>query len=61
MPAGETAIFTDEEMKTREKENILNALRQCNGKVPSEDGAAKLLTMKPTTLYSRIKKLNLTI
>ena len=61
MPAGENAIFTDEEMKTREKENILNTLRQCNGKVPSEDGAAKLLKMKPTTLYSRIKKLNLTI
>ena len=61
MPAGENAIFTDEEMKTREKENILNALRQCNGKVPNKDGATKLLKMKPTTLYSRIKKLNLTI
>ena len=59
--ADENTIFTDEEMKIREKENILNALRQCNGKVTSEDGAAELLKMKPTTLYSRIKKLNLTI
>jgi PAS domain S-box-containing protein len=61
VPADENTIFTDEEMKIREKENILNALRQCNGKVTSEDGAAELLKMKPTTLYSRIKKLNLTI
>lgn len=57
----EIMIFTDEEMKQRERENLLKALRQCNGKVIGEDGAAELLKMKPTTLYSRIKKLKLNI
>jgi len=60
-PVDESAIFTEEEMKIRERQNLENALRQCNGKVTGEHGAAELLKMKPTTLYSRIKKLELSI
>ncbi len=57
----ESILFTEEEMKERERENLLNALRQCNGKVTGMNGAAELLKMKPTTLYSRIKKLKLEV
>lgn len=61
LPATENSdtVFTEEEMKAKERQNLENALRQCNGKVTGPDGAAELLKMKPTTLYSRIKKLNL--
>ncbi len=56
----EDNIFTDEEMKLREEENLLRALQQCGGRVTGENGAAELLKMKPTTLYSRIKKFRAT-
>ncbi len=57
----ENLFFTEAEMKERERENLLKALRQCNGKVTGMNGAAELLKVKPTTLYSRIKKLKLNI
>ena len=46
-------------MKLRDRENILNALKQCGWKITGSDGAAELLAMKPTTLHSKIKKLGL--
>ncbi len=58
-PTNEDTVFTEEEMKAKERNNLENALRQCNGKVTGPDGAAALLNMKPTTLYSRIKKLKI--
>jgi formate hydrogenlyase transcriptional activator len=54
-----THILTEVEMKTRDQENILNALNQCDWKITSSDGAAELLEMKPTTLHSKIKKMGL--
>lgn len=54
-----TEVATEKEMKRREKENILNALSQCHGKIYGEDGAAKLLGIKPTTLTTRIKAMGL--
>ena len=53
------SILTEEEMKLRDRENILNALNQCNWKITGADGAAELLEMKPTTLHSKIKKMGL--
>ncbi|MBI4384431.1 MAG: sigma 54-interacting transcriptional regulator [Nitrospinae bacterium] len=55
----EGVVFTDEEMKARESLNLISALKRCKGKVTGPSGAAELLKMNPTTLYSRIKKLNL--
>lgn len=52
-------ILTDHEMKDREKENILKALDKAGGKVTGPGGAADLLQMKPTTLYSRIAKMRI--
>jgi transcriptional regulator with GAF, ATPase, and Fis domain len=53
--AGEPAIFTDAQMKQRERDNLLAALDRCHWKVYGPGGAAELLGMKPTTLSSKIK------
>ncbi len=41
------------------KKIIQKALKLCNGKIYGSDGAANLLKIKPTTLQSKIKKLNI--
>ena len=38
------------------KRHIISALNECNGKIYGNNGAAKLLGLKPTTLQSKIKK-----
>lgn len=50
-------ILTDEEMRNHERNNIIAALKKCNGRVFGEEGAAALMEIKPTTLSSRLKKL----
>jgi len=52
-------ILTEAERKRRERESIIAALKQANGKISGPRGAAELLGMKPTTLASRIKALGL--
>ena len=52
-------ILTEQEMKLRDRENILKALNQCGWKITGAGGAAEILEMKPTTLHSKIKKLAL--
>ena len=52
-------IATRSELKLRERESITAALAQTRGKVFGPNGAAALLGMKPTTLASRIKALDL--
>ena len=49
----------DMEMKRREQENVVAALRQAGGKIYGPGGAAELLGIRPTTLVSRIKKMKL--
>lgn len=53
------SILSEDEMKHRERENILSALEQSKGKIYGPDGAAAILGMKPTTLTSRMKKMKL--
>ena len=53
------SILSKEEMRRRDRENILKALKQSKGKIYGSDGAAAILGMKPTTLTSRMKKMNL--
>ncbi len=43
-----------------EREHIRAALAASGGKIYGEDGAARLLGLKPTTLQSRMKKLGIT-
>ena len=53
-------VFTFAEMKEKERENILTALKQSNWKIGGAGGAASLLGAKPTTLASRIKAMKIT-
>jgi formate hydrogenlyase transcriptional activator len=55
-----TAVITRKELKNQERENIVKALQQVDGRLFGPHGAAKLLGMKPTTLASRIKVLGIT-
>ena len=50
-------ILTGVELAAFEKRNLKRALTATGGKVSGKDGAAVLLGMKPTTVYSRIKSL----
>lgn len=47
------------EIREIEKQNLMKALRTANGKVFGRAGAAEMLEIKPTTLASRLKKLNI--
>ena len=49
-------VLTEKEQKNSEMNNIISALKTCKGKVSGSDGAAELMGLKPTTLYSRLKK-----
>ena len=55
----ETIPFTETERLARDRENIIAALRMTSGKISGEEGAAELLGIKPTTLASRMKSLEL--
>jgi transcriptional regulator with GAF, ATPase, and Fis domain len=52
-------LMTEDEMVRLQARNIDKALRRCKGKIYGPDGAAVLLGLKPTTLATRIKKLNI--
>jgi len=58
-PPAKQALLTRKEMKLQERDAILAALKQVNGKIFGPGGAAELLGMKPTTLSSRISALGL--
>ena len=58
-PSRDPIILTESELKRRERESVMAALKQANGKISGPRGAAELLGMKPTTLASRIKALGL--
>ncbi|MHA6344215.1 sigma 54-interacting transcriptional regulator [Roseivivax sp. CAU 1761] len=48
-------IRTEAEMQQAIRDNLLACLRETEGKVSGPDGAAALLGVRPTTLYSRIR------
>ncbi|MGD1879919.1 MAG: sigma 54-interacting transcriptional regulator, partial [Kiloniellaceae bacterium] len=56
---GDGEFLTAAQMAAFERENIERALTVAGGKVAGKDGAAALLAMKPTTLYSKIKALGI--
>ena len=58
-PVANAAVLTRDEMKRQERDAIIKALKQTNGKVSGPGGAAELLGMKPTTLSSRISSLGI--
>ena len=56
--AGDTGrtVRTEREMQQEIRANLVAALRETNGRVAGKEGAAGLLGMRPTTVYSRIQK-----
>ena len=55
----DTRILTAAEMTNLENDNIRAAIAACDGRVAGPHGAAVLLEMKPQTLYSRLRKIDL--
>jgi transcriptional regulator with GAF, ATPase, and Fis domain len=55
----EQPLLTKEQLKQRERQNILAALGKSGGKIYGGGGAAELLNMKPTTLASRMRALHI--
>lgn len=53
--------YTEVERLDRDKENILQALKMCDNKISGAGGAAELLGIKPTTLASRLKNMDIRI
>jgi transcriptional regulator with GAF, ATPase, and Fis domain len=55
----EPAVVKEHEMRPRERDNIMAALRQSQGRIDGVGGAVELLGLRPTTLTARIKKFGL--
>ena len=58
-PRNVSPVRTRDELREEERRNILAALEQTNGKIFGAGGAAELLSMRPTTLASRLRALGL--
>jgi len=52
-------VIPEVEMRRRERENLVAALEKSGWKVQGERGAAELLSVKPTTLFSRMRKMKI--
>jgi len=57
--SGEAGYLTEAELERRARDNLLTILSKTDWKIKGPDGAAALLGIKPTTLFSRMKKLDL--
>ncbi len=55
LPSGDT-LLTETDRRRLEEEAILSALSAAGGRVSGPDGAAARLGVKPSTLYSRIRR-----
>jgi transcriptional regulator with GAF, ATPase, and Fis domain len=58
-PKPEPEYLTEAELESRERENLLVILEKANWKIKGPDGTAELLGVKPTTLFSRMKKMGI--
>jgi transcriptional regulator with GAF, ATPase, and Fis domain len=52
-------VFTEQEIRQLERQNIEAALKQCGGRIYGPQGAARLLGLPPTTLSARVKNLGI--
>lgn len=57
--SGAGEVIPEVQMRRRERENTVAALNKAGWKVHGPGGAAELLGLKPTTLFSRMRKLKL--
>ncbi|MEA9993091.1 sigma 54-interacting transcriptional regulator [Pseudomonas sp. 10B1] len=54
-----SSVITDAQLRELERNNMHAALKAANGKLFGKGGAAELLGIKPTTLASRLKRLDI--
>ncbi|QIE43638.1 PAS domain S-box protein (plasmid) [Rhodobacteraceae bacterium SC52] len=54
-PRGTGSVLTEAEIEQMKVLNLITCLRETGGRVAGPNGAAALLGIRPTTLYSRIK------
>lgn len=54
-----STLLTEADVEQLRKSNIIACMKQAEGKVSGNNGAASLLGIKPTTFYSRLKKLGI--
>lgn len=52
-------VLSIQQLKQLEMTNLQLAIKQCEGKIFGDEGAAKLLGINPTTLISKLKKLGI--
>lgn len=52
-------VVPDEELRRRERENLVKALARSDGRIYGAGGAAELLGIKPSTLQSRLRALGI--
>jgi DNA-binding NtrC family response regulator len=55
----EPEYLTEVEMRRRERQNLFAVLQKAGWRIKGVDGAAELLGVNPTTLFSRIRKMGL--
>ncbi len=58
-PSSAQTVIPEQEWRSRERDNVLAALRQAGGRISGKSGAAELLGINPATLTSRIKALGI--
>ncbi|MGV8920259.1 MAG: sigma 54-interacting transcriptional regulator [Pseudomonas sp.] len=61
LPAPSCGVMTDAQLRDLERCNMLAALKASGGKLFGKGGAAELLGLKPTTLASRLKRLEIEV
>ena len=52
-------VMSNTDLKRLERDNLVKCMRRSQGKVSGPTGAARLLELAPTTVYSRIKALRI--
>ncbi|WP_288098537.1 sigma 54-interacting transcriptional regulator [Pseudomonas sp.] len=60
-PSPSSVIMTDAQIRELERNNMQAALKAADGKLFGKGGAAELLGLKPTTLASRFKRLEIKV
>jgi DNA-binding NtrC family response regulator len=60
MPAPADRVLSDGDIRAIERNNLLSCLRRSQGRVAGVGGAAEILGIATTTVYSRIKSLQIT-
>ena len=58
-PQNRETVLSADAMQQFERQNTINALKQCRWKIYGSDGAAHLLGIKPTTLIERMKRMRI--